>query len=66
MEMLLLYQGIKKTRQKGSHTFYRHMDGWYTTVPHHKGHILSRPLIRNILNEIEISVDEYNEFLKKI
>lgn len=27
---------------------------------------LARPLIREILKEIEISIDEYNKYLKKI
>ncbi len=66
MEKLLLKLGFKKVRQKGSHIFYKHPDGRYTTVPHHKGRVLARPLIREILKEIEISIDEYNKYLKKI
>jgi predicted RNA binding protein YcfA (HicA-like mRNA interferase family) len=45
MEKLLLSLGFVKTRQKGSHAFYRHEDGRTTTVPHHKGRILARPLL---------------------
>ncbi|MGD2250474.1 MAG: type II toxin-antitoxin system HicA family toxin [Candidatus Methanofastidiosia archaeon] len=66
MEKLLLKLGFRKVRQKGSHVFYKHPDGRYTTVPHHKGRVLARPLIREILREIEISIDEYNKYLKKI
>ena len=33
---------------------------------YHKGRVLARPLIREILREIEISVDDYNLYLKKI
>ncbi|MFA4932795.1 MAG: type II toxin-antitoxin system HicA family toxin [Caldisericia bacterium] len=44
MEKFLLLSGFEKTRQKGSHVFYRHSDGRTTTVPHHKGRVLSRPL----------------------
>ena len=66
MENLLFKLGFKKIRQKGSHFFYKHSDGRYTTIPHHKGRILSRPLIREIINEIEISVEEYNEYLKDL
>ena len=50
MENLLFKLGFKKIRQKGSHVFYKHSDGRYTTIPHHKGRILSRPLIREIRN----------------
>jgi predicted RNA binding protein YcfA (HicA-like mRNA interferase family) len=66
MEKLLLSLGFKKVRQKGSHVFYRHDEGRTTTVPHHKGRLLARPLIREILREIEITVEEYSRLLKKI
>ena len=66
MEKLLFQLGFEKVRQKGSHIFYRHSDGRTTTLPHHKGRVLSRPLIREILREIEITVDDYNVYLKKI
>ena len=64
MEKLLFKLGFEKTRQKGSHAFYRHHDGRTTTIPHHKGRTLARPLIREILREIEISVEKYNEYLE--
>lgn len=66
LEKLLLKLGFKKIRQKGSHAFYRHPDGRTTTIPHHSGRDLARPLIKEILREIELSVDEYNEYLKKL
>ncbi|MES2732046.1 MAG: type II toxin-antitoxin system HicA family toxin [Bacteroidota bacterium] len=47
-EKLLFNLGFQQVRQKGSHVFYRHSDGRYTTLPHHKGQDLSRPLIRQI------------------
>lgn len=66
MEKLLFYLGFEKTRQKGSHALYRHSDGRTTTLPHHKGRELALPLIREILREIEVTIDEYNEYLKKL
>ena len=66
MEKLLLRLGFEKTRQKGSHAFYRHPNGQTTTVPHHKARVLSRPLIREILREIEISIEDYNHHLEKL
>jgi predicted RNA binding protein YcfA (HicA-like mRNA interferase family) len=59
LERLLFSIGFEKTRQKGSHAFYRHPDGRTTTVPHHHGRMISRPLLREILREIELSVEEY-------
>jgi predicted RNA binding protein YcfA (HicA-like mRNA interferase family) len=57
--------GFEKVRQKGSHAFYRHPDGRTTTLAHHKGRMLARPLIREILREIEITVEQYNTYLEK-
>jgi len=66
MEKSLLRLGFEKVRQKGSHAFYRHADGKVTTIPHHKARMLARPLIREILREIEITIEDYNNHLKKL
>lgn len=66
MEEVILRLGFQPVRQKGSHVFYRHSDGRTTTLPHHPGRDLSRHLIREILREIEISVEEFNEELEKL
>jgi predicted RNA binding protein YcfA (HicA-like mRNA interferase family) len=66
MERLLLDLGFAETRQKGSHAFYRHPDGRTTTIPHHKGVVLARPLIREILREIELTVEDYNKYLEEL
>ena len=63
MEKLLFQLGFNKVRQKGSHAFYRHPDGRTTTVPHHKARTLARPLIREILQDIEMTVEEYGQYL---
>ncbi len=57
--------GFGLVRQKGSHAFYRHEDGRSTVIPMHRGEDLGRGLIRSILKEIEISVDEYERLRKK-
>ncbi len=66
MEKLLFKLGFERVRQKGSHVFYRHPDGRTTSVPHHPGRDLARPLIKEILREIELGVEEYNEYLKNL
>jgi predicted RNA binding protein YcfA (HicA-like mRNA interferase family) len=62
MERLLFDLGFKKIRQKGSHAFYRHSDGRVTTIPHHPGD-LKRPLIRKILRDINLPVEEYEKIV---
>ena len=64
MDKVLHGLGFVRVRQKGSHVFYRHPDGRTTTVPDHAGRDLARPLIREILRELEILPDEFNRLLK--
>ncbi|MCX9013946.1 MAG: hypothetical protein OIN89_03980 [Candidatus Methanoperedens sp.] len=46
--------------------FYRHLDGKTTSVPHHPGRDLARPLIKEILRETELNIEEYTEILNKL
>ncbi|WHZ27176.1 MAG: hypothetical protein OJF51_001972 [Nitrospira sp.] len=62
MERVLLALGFHVIRQKGSHVFYRHPDGQTTTVPHHPGRDLARPLIREVLREIELNPEQFRDF----
>lgn len=66
MEKVLLRLGFQVVRQKGSHVFYRHPDGRTTTVPNHPRRDLARPLVREILREIELSPEEFGETPEKI
>jgi predicted RNA binding protein YcfA (HicA-like mRNA interferase family) len=66
MEKVLLSLGFQAVRQKGSHIFYRHPDGRTTTVPNHPGRDIARPLIREILREIELTPEKFQEQLGKI
>jgi len=66
MEEVLRDLGFVAVRQRGSHVFYRHPDGRTTTVPNHAGRDLARPLIREILREIQLSPDEFIEALHRL
>jgi predicted RNA binding protein YcfA (HicA-like mRNA interferase family) len=50
--------GFRETRQKGSHKQYRHVDGRGTTVPFHQGRDISPILLREIANDIGLTVRE--------
>lgn len=63
MEALLLRLGFERVRQKGSHVFYRHADGRTTTLPNHPGRDLARPLLREILREIELTPERFHQLL---
>ncbi len=55
--------GFEVLRVRGSHTFLKHPDGRTTVVPVHSGEIIGPGLLRTILREIEISVDELGDHL---
>jgi len=53
--------GFQKIGQKGSHVRYAHSDGRRTVVPIHGNEDLSRGLIREILKQAKITVEEYDK-----
>ena len=66
MERILFNLGFKRVRQRGNHVLYRHPNGRTTTVAHHPGRDLARPLIREILREIELTPEQFRDELKKL
>jgi predicted RNA binding protein YcfA (HicA-like mRNA interferase family) len=60
---ILIFLGFEKTRQNGSHVFFRNKDGRTVTIPLHGNKTLPRPLICEILKEINISIEEYNNLV---
>jgi predicted RNA binding protein YcfA (HicA-like mRNA interferase family) len=65
MGKILESLGFRLKRQKGSHTFWQHADGRTTVIPIHSGEELGRGLIRKILKDIEITIEEYDVLRKK-
>lgn len=66
MEKVLLKLSFEPIRQKGSHVFYRHKDGRTTTVPNHPGRDIAKPLIREILREIELTPEQFKKELDEL
>jgi predicted RNA binding protein YcfA (HicA-like mRNA interferase family) len=65
-EKLLFHLGFETKRRSGSHVFYRHPDGRYTTLPHHGNQDIGRSLTRQILREIEITPEQFINLLKEL
>jgi len=61
LDRLLTKLGFLPVRQRGSHVFYRHPDGRTTTVPNHAGRDIARPLLREILREIELTPEQFEQ-----
>jgi predicted RNA binding protein YcfA (HicA-like mRNA interferase family) len=55
--------GFKERDAEGSHVFFCHPDGRTTVVPVHSKEI-SKGLLRKILNDIQLSVEEYDKLRK--
>lgn len=51
--------GFEEARQRGSHKQFRHPDGRCTTVPFHKGRDISPILLRQIIKDIGLNVDDF-------
>jgi predicted RNA binding protein YcfA (HicA-like mRNA interferase family) len=50
-------------KSKGAHWQFAHPDGRRTTVPVHKGRDIGPGLLRKILRDIEVDVEELQEWL---
>lgn len=53
--------GFQVVRQKGSHVFLRHPDGRTTVVPVHPGEDIGKGLLRKIIRDAGIEVEEFLE-----
>ena len=55
--------GFQVLRQKGSHIYLKHLDGRATVVPIHKGESVGRGLLRKIMQDTELSREEFLKLL---
>ena len=51
--------GFIEVRQRGSHKQFRNSDGRATTVPVHPGRDISPILLRQILKDIALTIEEF-------
>ena len=58
--------GFEKIYGKGSHVRFKHFDRRRTVVPVHGNEDLGKGLLRTILNQIDLSKEEYEELRRKI
>jgi predicted RNA binding protein YcfA (HicA-like mRNA interferase family) len=56
---ILTKLGFQEIRQRGSHKQFRHPDGRVTTVPFHAGRDVSPNLLRKIIEDIRMSVEDF-------
>lgn len=58
--------GFEWQRRLGSHNTFKNSEGRIIVIPDHGGQVIVRPLLRKILRDIGISVDEYHKILDKL
>lgn len=56
-------KGFIKVRQSGSHGIFRHPNGSRTTVPIHSSKNLGIGLLKQIMKDADISVEELRKFI---
>ena len=61
---ILNKMGFEVIRQKGSHIYLKHKDGRCTVVPLHSERDIGRGLLKRILNEIDVSREDFLKFCK--
>ncbi|MBC8447029.1 MAG: type II toxin-antitoxin system HicA family toxin [Chloroflexi bacterium] len=54
---------FRLVRQSGSHRIYKNEAAQRVTVPFHSGKILHPKVLRSILRDTELTVDEFKELL---
>lgn len=55
--------GFEEVRQKGSHLRLKHPDNRIVTIPVHTGKILGKGLLKKILRDADLSVEELLDLL---
>lgn len=58
--------GFHWVRCEGSHNTFRNAGGRIVVIPDHGSQVIVRPLLRKILRDMGLSVEEYHSILDKV
>jgi predicted RNA binding protein YcfA (HicA-like mRNA interferase family) len=58
--------GFHWVRREGSHNVFRNPEGRVVVIPDHGSQVIVRPLLRKILRDMGLSVEEYNRILEQL
>jgi predicted RNA binding protein YcfA (HicA-like mRNA interferase family) len=65
LRKILLFIGFVQREASGSHVFFGHPDGRTTLVPK-RNDDLGKGLLRKILNDAGLTVEEYEKYRQKL
>ncbi len=57
--------GFRFSRQSGSHKIFKNDEGKRVTIAYHSGKILHPKVVKSILLDAGLSVDEFKKMMKK-
>jgi predicted RNA binding protein YcfA (HicA-like mRNA interferase family) len=57
--------GFAWVRREGSHNTFRNVDGRIVVIPDHGSQVIVRPLMRKILRDLGLTVEEHLEILDR-
>jgi predicted RNA binding protein YcfA (HicA-like mRNA interferase family) len=58
--------GFHWKRSRGSHSTFQSDDGRTIVIPDHGSEVIVRPLLRKIIRDMGITVDEYNRMVETL
>lgn len=58
--------GFLWVRHEGSHNVFRNIEGRIVVIPDHGSQVIVRPLLRKILRDMGLSVEEYHHILEEL
>jgi predicted RNA binding protein YcfA (HicA-like mRNA interferase family) len=58
--------GFKWVRREGSHNTFRNAAGRIVVIPDHGSQVIVRPLLRKILRDIGLSLENYQRTLDEL
>jgi predicted RNA binding protein YcfA (HicA-like mRNA interferase family) len=58
--------GFVWDRRVGSHNTFRNAEGRIVVIPDHGSQVIVRPLLRKILRDLGITVEEYSRLLDQL
>lgn len=61
---VLNHLGFFEFHRVGSHAQFKHLDGRKITVPVHTGKDINKKTLRGIINDLDISIEEFIKVLK--
>jgi predicted RNA binding protein YcfA (HicA-like mRNA interferase family) len=53
--------GFSLARQSGSHKIYKDQEGRRVTIPYHAGNILHPKVLKSILRDADLSIEQFEE-----